>query len=145
MADGQWIGMDSVWYMSALIPHGAGFKLVAQGDDKACESKTKEPVGRATIAVQASPTIAPGQAWEGRVTSSGRRSTTAEGRGLEEAINFGGFPVPGVRRPADGVAGRTDPRADELGLSPRRQLRRRDHPADRRSRRCCSSRSRSRA
>ena len=95
-ADGQWIGMDSVWYMSALIPHGAGFKLVAQGDDKACESKAKEPVGRATIAVQASPTIAPGQAWEGRVTIfvGPKEYDRLKASGLEGAINFGGFPVP---------------------------------------------------
>src|SRR5262245_8587511 len=53
--DGQWVGMGSVWYMSALVPQSVGFTLVAYGDDKACESKAKEPVGRATIAVQASP------------------------------------------------------------------------------------------
>jgi len=94
--EGQWIGMGSVWYMSALVPQSAGFKLVAQGDDKACESKAKEPVGRATIAVQASPTIAPGQAWEGRVTIfiGPKEYDRLKAFGLEGAINFGGFPIP---------------------------------------------------
>jgi YidC/Oxa1 family membrane protein insertase len=96
VADGQWIGMGSVWYMHALVPQAGGFKLVAQGDDKACESKAKEPVGRATIAVQASPTIAPGQAWEGRVTIfvGPKEYDRLKAVGLEGAINFGGFPVP---------------------------------------------------
>jgi YidC/Oxa1 family membrane protein insertase len=95
-ADGQWIGMGSVWYMTALVPHRADFKLVAQGDDTACESKAKEPVGRATIAVQASPTIAPGQAWEGRVTMfvGPKEYDRLKAFGLEGAINFGGFPIP---------------------------------------------------
>ena len=26
-ADGPWIGMGSIWYMSAMIPHAGGFKL----------------------------------------------------------------------------------------------------------------------
>jgi YidC/Oxa1 family membrane protein insertase len=93
---GSWIGMGSVWYMSALIPRSEGFKLVARGEDKACESKSKEPVGRATIAVQASPTIAPGQVWEGQVTIflGPKEYDRLKALGLEGAINFGGFPVP---------------------------------------------------
>jgi YidC/Oxa1 family membrane protein insertase len=93
---GAWIGMGSVWYMGALIPRSDGFTLVARGEDKACESKSKDPVGRATIAVQASPTIAPGQAWEGRVTVflGPKEYDRLKALGLESAINFGGFPVP---------------------------------------------------
>jgi YidC/Oxa1 family membrane protein insertase len=93
---GDWIAMGSVWYMGALIPRSEGFTLVARGDDKACESKSKEPVGRATIAVQASPTIAPGQAWEGRITVflGPKEYDRLKALGLEAAINFGGFPVP---------------------------------------------------
>lgn len=93
---GNWIGMGSVWYMGALIPRTEGFTLVAAGEDKACESKSKEPVGRATIAVQASPTIAPGQAWEGHVTIflGPKEYERLKALGLEQAINFGGFPVP---------------------------------------------------
>ena len=95
-SDGQWIGMGSVWYMAALVPRSEGFKLVAQGDDKACDAKTTAPVGRATIAVQAAPTIAPGQAWEGRVTIfvGPKEYDRLKAFGLETAINFGGFPVP---------------------------------------------------
>jgi YidC/Oxa1 family membrane protein insertase len=94
--DGAWIGTGSVWYMAALIPRSGGFKLVARGDDKACESKSKEPVGHATIAVQASPTIAPGQAWEGEVTifAGPKEYDRLKALGLDGAINFGGFPIP---------------------------------------------------
>jgi YidC/Oxa1 family membrane protein insertase len=94
--DGKWIGLGSIWYMAALVPHGEGFKLAAQGEDKACESKGNEPAGRATIAVQATPTIAPGQAWEGQVTIfvGPKEYDRLQALGLEGAINFGGFPVP---------------------------------------------------
>jgi YidC/Oxa1 family membrane protein insertase len=70
--------------------------LIARGEDKACESKSKEPVGRATIAVQASPTIEPGKAWEGHVTVfvGPKEYDRLKAVGLEGAINFGGFPVP---------------------------------------------------
>jgi YidC/Oxa1 family membrane protein insertase len=95
-AEGKWIGLGSVWYMAALVPHGEGFKLAAQGEEKACESKSKEPVGRAAIVVQAAPTIAPGQAWEGQVTIfvGPKEYDQLKALGLEGAINFGGFPVP---------------------------------------------------
>jgi YidC/Oxa1 family membrane protein insertase len=94
--DGSWIGTGSVWYMAALVPHGDGFKLVARGEDKACEAKSQAPVGRATIAVQATPTIAPGQAWEGDVTVfvGPKEYDRLKAVGLEGAINFGGFPIP---------------------------------------------------
>jgi YidC/Oxa1 family membrane protein insertase len=93
---GSWIGMGSVWYMGALVPRSEGFTLVARGEDKACETKSTDPVGRATIAVQASPTIAPGQAWEGHVTMflGPKEYDRLKALGLEAAINFGGFPVP---------------------------------------------------
>jgi YidC/Oxa1 family membrane protein insertase len=95
-ADGSWIGVGSVWYMAALIPRSEGFKLVARGEDKACESKSKEPVGRATVAIQAAPTIEPGQAWEGQATLfvGPKEYDRLKALGLEGAINFGGFPVP---------------------------------------------------
>jgi len=94
--DGAWIGMGSVWYMAALIPHGDGFKLAARGEAKACEAKSQAPVGRATIAVQATPTIAPSQAWEGHVTVfvGPKEYDRLRALGLEGAINFGGFPIP---------------------------------------------------
>ncbi len=94
--DGAWIGMGSVWYMAALIPQGDGFKLAARGEAKACEAKSQAPVGRATIAVQATPTIAPGQAWEGHVTVfvGPKEYDRLRALGLDGAINFGGFPIP---------------------------------------------------
>ena len=94
--EGEWIAVGSSFYMTALIPHEGDFKLVASGDPKACESKGKEPVGRATIAVQAMPTIAPGQAWEGRVTifAGPKEYDQLKAAGLEATINFGGFPMP---------------------------------------------------
>ncbi len=94
--EGEWIAVGSSFYMTALIPHEGDFKLVANGDPKACESKGKEPVGRATIAVQAVPTIPPGQAWEGRVTifAGPKEYDRLKAAGLEATINFGGFPMP---------------------------------------------------
>jgi YidC/Oxa1 family membrane protein insertase len=94
--DGAWIGTGSVWYMAAFVPHSPDFKLVAHGEDKACEAKTKDPLGRATIAVQATPTIAPGEAWDGHVTIfvGPKEYDQLKAAGLEAAINFGGFPVP---------------------------------------------------
>jgi YidC/Oxa1 family membrane protein insertase len=95
--DGRWIATGSVWYMAALIPRSEGFRLVATGEDKkVCEDKGPGPVGRATIAVQATPTLAPGQAWEGRVTVfvGPKEYDRLRALGLEGAINFGGFPVP---------------------------------------------------
>ena len=95
-AAGKWIGLGSIWYMAALVPRGDEFKLVVGGEDKACESKSKEPVGRATIAVQAAPTIAAGQSWEGQVTMfvGPKEYERLRALGLDGAINFGGFPVP---------------------------------------------------
>ena len=94
--EGEWIGMDSVWYMAALIPHEGGFKLAVTAEPKGCEPKGKDPVGRATIAVQATPTIAPGQAWEGRVTFfvGPKEYDRLKALGIEGGINFGGFPIP---------------------------------------------------
>jgi YidC/Oxa1 family membrane protein insertase len=96
VADGRWGGVGSVWYMAAFIPHGGRFKIVVHGEDKACESKGKEPVGRATMALQATPEIAAGQAWEGHTTIfvGPKEYDRLKALGLEGAINFGGFPVP---------------------------------------------------
>jgi YidC/Oxa1 family membrane protein insertase len=95
--EGRWIATDSVFYLAALVPQTPGFKLVARGEPKAvCESKSKEPVGRLTIAAQASPTIAPGQAWEGRVLmyAGPKEYDQLRAYGLEDTINFGSFLIP---------------------------------------------------
>jgi YidC/Oxa1 family membrane protein insertase len=95
--EGQWISAGSIAYVAALIPKSPGFKLIARAEDKkVCEATGKEPVGRATIAVEASPTIAPGQAWEGAVTmyAGPKEYDRLKAAGLEGAIDFGGFPLP---------------------------------------------------
>src|SRR5580765_6058766 len=58
-SDGQWVALDSVWYLAALVPKGPGFKVVAATDGKVPDAKNgdKAPAGRATIAVKATPTI----------------------------------------------------------------------------------------
>lgn len=95
--EGQWISAGSIAYIAALIPKSPGFKLIARAEDKnVCEVTVKEPVGRATIAVEASPTIGPGQTWEGEVAvyAGPKEYGRLQAAGLEGAIDFGGFPVP---------------------------------------------------
>jgi YidC/Oxa1 family membrane protein insertase len=94
---GDWVAAGSVWYIAALIPQTPDFKLHIQGEDKkVCEGGTKTPVGRATIAVQATPTLAPRQAWDGDILvyAGPKEYDRLRAHGLEGAINFGGFPVP---------------------------------------------------
>jgi len=92
--DGAWMGIGSTWYLAALIPKTGGFKLTVSGEKKA-EAKNGEAV-RVTVGVRATPTIAPGQAWEGRVLLyiGPKESDRLEAHGLEGSLNFGGFPVP---------------------------------------------------
>src|SRR5438034_160832 len=54
------------------------------------------PAGRASIALRATPTIAPGQAWEGRVRLyvGPKEYERLRAHGLQGTINFGGFPMP---------------------------------------------------
>ncbi|MBI4562966.1 MAG: membrane protein insertase YidC, partial [Candidatus Rokubacteria bacterium] len=86
-ADGEWIGLESEWYIAALIPRTPGFKLVTK----------KGPDSQVEIAIKAvPPTLAPGQSWEGRaLVYLGPKEydrLRALGVGLEEAIYWGGFP-----------------------------------------------------
>jgi YidC/Oxa1 family membrane protein insertase len=98
--DGSWIGVGSVWYLAAFVPRSPGFKLVASGDPKPAakngDKKDDKPAPRARIAVRATPTIAPGQAWEGRVAiyAGPKEYARLKPYGLEGTINFGGFPIP---------------------------------------------------
>ena len=98
VADGEWIAMGSVWYLAALIPKTQGFKLVAASEGKPPEPKNgdKAPAGRASTALRATSTIAGGQAWEGRVLlyAGPKEYERLRAHGLQETINFGGFPVP---------------------------------------------------
>ncbi len=87
--EGQWIGLESDWYIVALLPRSPGFKL----------SATKSPSGQAEVALRATPpTLAPGQSWEGRawvyIGPKEYDRLNALGVGLEGAIDFGGFPLP---------------------------------------------------
>jgi YidC/Oxa1 family membrane protein insertase len=94
---GEWIGMGSVWYLAALIPKSPDFKLVTS-TEKGTPAKPGEPppVTRVSIAVRATPTIAPGQAWEATVLTyvGPKEYDRLAEYGLEGTINFGGFPVP---------------------------------------------------
>ncbi len=98
VADGDWVALDSVQYLGALIPKSPGFKIVASTDGKVPDAKAGDtaPVGRATIALRATPTIAAGQAWEGAVVlyAGPKEYERLRALGLEETINFGCFPVP---------------------------------------------------
>jgi YidC/Oxa1 family membrane protein insertase len=95
--DGQWIGIGSVLYLAALVPKSGGFQLVAVSDPKpAGKDAPKGPEGYVTIEVRATPTIAPGQVWEGEVLTylGPKEYERLRALGLEGAINFGGFPIP---------------------------------------------------
>src|SRR5262245_20525254 len=98
VVDGEWAALDSTWYLSALQPKGPGFKLAMSTQGKAPEAKNgdKTPTGRATVAVKAAPTIAPGQAWEATVVmyAGPKEYDRLRAMGLEGTIDFGGFPVP---------------------------------------------------
>lgn len=95
--DGRWIATDSIFYLAALVPKSPGFKLVARGEPKAvCEAKSKDPAGRATIAVEASPTLAPRETWEGRVVvyAGPKEYERLRAHGLDDTIDFGSFLIP---------------------------------------------------
>ena len=89
--EGEWIGLDSTWYLAALLPKTPGFRLTTHGDS-AGDAKN----GTVTIAVRATPTIAPGQTWAGRVElyAGPKEYERLVAYGLEGTLNFGGFPIP---------------------------------------------------
>jgi YidC/Oxa1 family membrane protein insertase len=89
VVEGQWIGLESEWYIAALIPRSPGFSLVTR----------KGETGEVEIALKAAvASLAPGQGWEGQaqlyVGPKEYNRLKALGVGLESAIDFGGFPVP---------------------------------------------------
>jgi YidC/Oxa1 family membrane protein insertase len=96
--EGEWAGLDSVWYLAALVPRSPGFKIVIASEGKVPAAKNGDtaPVGRTSIAVRATPTIGPGQVWEGGVVvyAGPKEYDRLKALGLEDAINFGGFPLP---------------------------------------------------
>lgn len=88
IGEGQWIGLESEWYLAALVPQTPGFRLA--------EGKSGDTIH---IAVRAAfPALEPGKSWEGRVLAYvGPKEydrLKALGFGLEKAVHFGGFPLP---------------------------------------------------
>lgn len=87
--EGTWVGLESDWYIAALIPRVPGFKV-------ATFKRAQETI---EIALRASPPpLGPGQVWEGRallyVGPKEYDRLKALGVGLEAAVDFGGFPMP---------------------------------------------------
>jgi len=86
---GQWIGLESEWYLGAIVAQTPDFKLImSKGED-----------GTVEVGLKTAPLLlAPGQIWEGRafyyVGPKEYDRLKALGVGLEGAIYFGGFPVP---------------------------------------------------
>ena len=94
--DGAWIALGSTWYLAALVPKSPGFKLVTAGESKKADGKNGETHVTVSVAARATPTIAPGQAWEGHVAMyvGPKEYNRLRAHGLEETLNFGGFPLP---------------------------------------------------
>jgi YidC/Oxa1 family membrane protein insertase len=94
---GAWVALGTVWYLHALVPKSPDFKVVTRAE-KGTPAKPGDapPVTHVSIAVRATPTIAPGQAWEGTVLVyiGPKEYDRLAVYGLEGTINFGGFPVP---------------------------------------------------
>jgi YidC/Oxa1 family membrane protein insertase len=95
---GQWVGLESDWYLTAFIPQGANIQLT---EAKPTESRPgmAKPAESAEVGLRASPPLlGPGESWEGRVlTYIGPKEYVrlkALNVGLEKSIYFGGFPLP---------------------------------------------------
>lgn len=96
--DGQWVGLESEWYLTALIPASAGFQLT-EAKQPSSRPDAPKPSESVAIGLRAGlPTLQPGQVWPGRVlTYLGPKEHArlkALGIGLEKSIYFGGFPLP---------------------------------------------------
>jgi len=94
---GAWVAMGSIWYLHALVPKSPDFKIVTRAE-KGAPAKPGDapPVTHVSMGVRATPTIAPGQAWEGTVLVyiGPKEYDRLAPYGLEGTINFGGFPIP---------------------------------------------------
>jgi len=95
---GQWVGLESDWYLSALVPKSGGFQLV---EGRLAETKpgNQKPTEIAEVGLQASlPSLEPGKSWQGQVlTYVGPKEYArlrAVGYDLDKSIYFGGFPIP---------------------------------------------------
>lgn len=94
--DGQWVGLESEWYLAALVVKSAGFKLYQAALGPAEAGKAPQGVGAGLRA--AVPVLQPGQSWEGKfamyVGPKEYARLKALGVGLEKSVFFGGFPLP---------------------------------------------------
>lgn len=90
---GDWVALGSTWYLAALMPRTPGITVAADGD---LTKKNGLVEGQVRVAARATPTIAPGQAWEGHVTLfvGPKEYDRLRVYGLQSTLNFGGFPVP---------------------------------------------------
>jgi YidC/Oxa1 family membrane protein insertase len=96
--EGRWIALESEWYLAALIPEGAGWKVAEQKitETRPGQDKPSEHVQIALVA--ALPTLEPGQSWHGRLAyyigPKEYDRLKSVGVELEKSLYFGGFPIP---------------------------------------------------
>src|SRR5678816_28764 len=95
---GQWIGLESEWYLTALIPKSAGM-LLSEAKLSEPKADAAKPVDLSQVAVRIPLSdLKPGQIWEGEIQSylgpKEHDRLKAVGSGLEKSIYFGGFPLP---------------------------------------------------
>src|SRR5262245_4105396 len=94
---GDWIALGSNWYTAALIARTEGFEIFTTSDPKPADPKIKPTTPLHTaIGLHAAPTVPAGGLWEGGfIVYAGPKEYDHLHRvGLEETINFGGFPLP---------------------------------------------------
>jgi YidC/Oxa1 family membrane protein insertase len=95
---GQWIGLESEWYLTALVPRSPGIRL-AESKVVETPADSPKPLEFSQVALRTTlPALNPGQSWEGQMQSYlGPKEydrLKAVGVGLENSIYFGGFPLP---------------------------------------------------
>ena len=92
---GDWIAVGSNWYTAALIVQTPGLEIFTTSDAAPTDPKAKPPLHTA-IGLRASPTVPAGGTWEAAhiVYVGPKEYKHLQRVGLDESINFGGFPVP---------------------------------------------------
>src|SRR5262245_19159236 len=95
---GEWVGLESEWYLSALVPKSGGFQLV-EGRQAETKPGSQKPTEIAEVGLRATlPALEPGKSWQGQVlTYVGPKEYArlrAAGHDLDKSIYFGGFPIP---------------------------------------------------
>lgn len=97
-APGDWIALGSNWYAAALIAKTPGFEIFTTSDRKPPEDSKAKPATplHTAIGLRATPPIPPHSVWEGafEVYAGPKEYIHLRRVGLEESINFGGFPLP---------------------------------------------------